>query len=150
MSQLCATHPFALPLLSFAVLFSLTLMLLGRRCAAWRVPTTVVLLVSYGAYGVTYAIEYGPWWVAIAPLVALLAAVGIGLRQRWGTLVTYAISLLFGLYWAWGIVVAIHAGTFTSVPPLEAALSLVPGMAFGLLAGFCCYAVTARRAASDG
>lgn len=142
MNQLCATHPIASPLSSFAVLFSLTLMLLSRRCAGWRVPVAILLLVSYGVYGVADAIGYGLWWLAVVPMAAFLAAAGIGLRRRWGTLATYAISLLFGLYWVWGIVVAIRAGWFTSVPPLQAALSLVPGMAYVLLAGFCCYAAT--------
>jgi hypothetical protein len=147
--QLCTAHPIVSPLLSFALLFFLTLMLLSRRCMVWRVPIAVLLLVSYGLYGIADAIGYGVWWIALVPAVALLAAIGLGLRQRWGTLLTYAISVLFGVYWVWGILAAIRAGTFASRPPLEVALSFVPGMAFALLAGFCCYVVaTPRRGAT--
>lgn len=148
MRQLCTAHPIASPLVSFALLFLLTVMLLSRRCAAWRLPIAILLLVSYGLYGIAAAIGYGAWWIALVPTVALVAAIGLSLRERWGALLTYSISLLFGVYWVWGVIAATRAGTFASQPPLEAALSFVPGMAFALLAGFCCYAAAATRRAA--
>jgi len=138
--QVCTGHPIASPLLSFALLFSVTLLLLSRRCARWRVPIAVLLLLAYGVYGIAYAVSHRAWWTALVPIAALVAAIGVGLRQRWGALLTYAITLLFGLYWAWGIFAAKRAGFFASEPALESALSFVPGMAGMLLAGFCCYA----------
>jgi hypothetical protein len=63
-----------------------------------------------------------------------------------GTIVTYAISALFVTYWSSGVIAAARAGAFQSSPPLQAALMLVPGIAFGLLAGFCCYASRSRVA----
>ena len=144
--QLCTDHPIASPLVSFALLFSLTLLLLSRRCTTWRVPIAVVLLAGYGLYGVAAAFGYGLWWIALVPIAALLAAIGVGLRERWGTLLTYAISILFGIYWGWGIFS--ETSTFASRDPLEVALSFVPGMAYALLAGFCCYVTTPRRAAT--
>lgn len=38
----------------------------------------------------------------------------------------------------------VSTGVFQTRPPLEAALMLVPGIAFGPLAGFCCYACRQR------
>ncbi len=77
-------------------------------------------------------------------MTALAAAIGVALRARWGTLVTYAISALFAIYWSWSVIAGARAGEFQSNPPLVAALMLVPGIAFGLVAGFCCYASRPR------
>jgi hypothetical protein len=137
---LCDSHRLASSLMSIAFLFALTLMALSRRSAAFRRPIAVLLLLAYGLYGLDDAFESQLWWLAVLPAVALAAALGIALRARWGTLVTYAISALFVIYWSWGIITAARVGIFQSRPPLEAALMLVPGIAFGLLAGFCCYA----------
>jgi hypothetical protein len=136
---LCHAHPVVSSILSFTILVALTLLVLSRRCAAWRLPLAVVLLLTYGIYGVVDAIGYRVWWLALAPLVAVVAAVGVGLRARWGTLLTYALSALFALYWTWGVVTVARSGAFFSRSPLLGALTLVPGLAFGLLAGFCCY-----------
>lgn len=116
--------------------------MLSRRCARWRVPLAVLLLLSYGMYGIVDAIGYQLWWLALVPIVsivAIAAAVGVGLRARWGSLLTYAISVLFVLYWLWGVIALARAGFFGSRSPLEGVLTLVPGVAFFLLAGFCCY-----------
>lgn len=137
---LCHTHWFASPLLSFAFLFALTLLVLSRRSAAFRRPLAVLLLLAYAVYGLVDTFEFQLGWLAIVPVVALIAAIGVALKVRWGTLVTYAISALFVIYWLWGVITAARVGFFQSRPPLEAALSLVPGIAFGLLAGFCSYA----------
>jgi hypothetical protein len=136
----CHSHPFVSSALSFMTLLVLTLLALSRRRAQWRMPLAVVLLLTYGLYGVVDAIGYRAWWLALAPVVAAAAAVGVGLRARWGTLMTYAVSALFALYWTWFVAAAALNGTFSSRPPLFGALMLVPGIAFGLLAGFCCYA----------
>ena len=137
---LCHAHWLASPLLSFAVVFAFTLLVLSRRSAACRRPLAVLLLLAYALYGVVDAFELQLWWLALVPVTALIAAIGVALKARWGALVTYAISALFVIYWLWGIITAARVGVFQSVPPLEAALTLVPGVAFGLLAGFCCYA----------
>ena len=84
--------------------------------------------------------EFQFWWLALIPVAALIAAIGVALKARWGTFVTYAMSALFVIYWSWGVIRAARVGVFQSRPPLEAALSLIPGIAFGLLAGFCSYA----------
>jgi hypothetical protein len=147
--RICRVHPIMSPTLSFATLLAITFLVLSRRCAAWRIPLAVVLLLSYGIYGIVEAIEYRAWWLALAPVVALAAAVGVGLRARWGALLTYVISILFALYWLWGIVTVARDGTLFSLP--FGALMLVPGAAVLLLAGFCCYAISrvSRTAASD-
>jgi hypothetical protein len=145
---LCHSHSVASSILLFAILFVFTVLVLSRRCVAWRVPIAAVLLVSYGIYGIIDAIEYQLWWLALVPVVALAAAAGIGLRARWGTLLTYAIAALFALYWSWGVVMAVRGGVFGSRPLLENALMLVPGIAFGLLAGFCCYVSAGVRLAT--
>jgi hypothetical protein len=137
---LCGMHPLVSSALSFVILFALTLTVLSHRRTAWRVPVAVLLLLSYGVYGIVDAIGYRAWWLALVPVCALAAAGGIGLRARWGTLLTYAISALFALYWAWGVLTAARNGVFLSQSPLMGGLMLVPGIAFGLLAGFCCYA----------
>ena len=141
----CHAHPLVSSALSFITLLVLTLLVLSRRCAQWRVPLAVVLLLTYGIYGVADAIGYRTWWLALAPVVAAAAAVGVGLRARWGTLMTYAVSTLFALYWIWSVAAAVLNGTFSSRPPLFGALMLVPGIAFGLLAGFCCYASSGMK-----
>jgi hypothetical protein len=137
---LCRVHPLVSSALSFVFLFALTLVVLSHTRATWRVPLAVMLLLSYGVYGIVDAIGYRAWWLALVPVCALAAAVGVGLRARWGTLLTYAICSLFALYWAWGVITAARSGAFLSQPSLVRALMLVPGIAFGLLAGFCCYA----------
>lgn len=137
--DICHAHPILSPGVSFVTLFAVTLLLLSRRCAAWRLPLAVILLAGYGIYGIVEAIHYRAWWLALAPLVALASAVGVGLRARWGALVTYALSTLFVLYWIWGIVTAARNGIFASRSALVDALMLVPGAAFLLLAGFCSY-----------
>jgi hypothetical protein len=146
--SLCHTHSIASPLLSFACLFALTLLVLSRRSAAFRRPLAVLFLLAYAIYGLVEAFEYQLWWLALVPVAALAAAIGVALRARWGTLATYAISALFVIYWLWGVITAALGGVFQSRPPLEAALMLVPGIAFGLLAGFCCYACRPRAAQS--
>ena len=141
---LCHTHRFASSLLSFAFLFALTLLVLSRRSAAFRRPLAVLLLFAYGLYGLVDTFEFRLWWLALLTVAVLVAAIGVALKARWGSLVTYAISALFVIYWLWGVITAARVGYFQSRPPLEAALSLVPGIAFGLLAGFCCYASKPR------
>lgn len=139
----------AMWILLFSLLFALTLYVLSHDCVKWRVPIAVVILVTYGIYGIVDAFGYRLWWFGLVPFVALIAAVGVSLRARWGTLVTYAKSVLFALYWSWGIFTAVNDGYFDSRPALEGALSFVPGIAFLLLAGFCCYsASSAPRATS--
>ncbi len=142
---LCHSHSIASSILLFGVLLALTLFALSRRCMAWRVPMAVVVLLSYGIYGIIDVIGYRLWWLALVPVVALAAAAGVGLRARWGTLLTYAISALFALFWSWGVVTAARVGLFRSQPFLKAVLMLVPGIAFGLLAGFCCYVSSSGR-----
>jgi hypothetical protein len=105
-----------------------------------RRPLAVLLLLAYAIYGLVEAFEYQLWWLALVPVAALAAGIGVALRARWGTLTTYAISILFVMYWLWGVITAALGGVFQSRPPLQAGLMLVPGIAFGLLAGFCCYA----------
>jgi hypothetical protein len=115
-----------------------------------RRPLAVLLLLSYGVYGVVDATGYGLWWRALVPVAALAAAVGVWLRARWGTLLTYAVAVLYALYWAWATIAAAGAGYFSSQPPLKGALALVPGIAFGLLAGFCCYVSSAAQSGNGG
>jgi hypothetical protein len=100
----------------------------------------VLLLIAYAIYGISYAFRYQAWWLALVPVAALAAAIGVALRARWGSLLIYAISALYAIYWSWGVVTAARTGVFQSVRPLQAALMLVPEIAFILLAGFCCYA----------
>ena len=142
---LCHAYPVVSSILSFIIFLALTLFVLSRRCATWRVPLAVVLLLIYGTYGIVDAIGYQAWWLALAPVVAVAAAVGVGLRARWGALLTYAVAAIFALYWTWGVVTAVRNGVFLSRPPLMGALMMVPGIAFALLAGFCCYASSGGR-----
>lgn len=137
--QICHAHPIGSAGLSFVTLFAITLLLLSRRCAGWRLPLAVVLLASYGIYGIVEAIRHRAWWLALAPLAALASAVGVGLRARWSALLTCTLSTLFLLYWIWDIVTAARNGTFASRSALIDVLMLVPGAAFLLLAGFCSY-----------
>ena len=128
----------------FVGLFSLTLVLLSRRYAIVRRPTAVVLLAAYSVYGFHYAFEYQSWWLTLVPLAFMAAAVGVALRTRWGTWATYGTTTLFLGNWLWGIIAAARAGTFESLRPLQSALMFVPGIAYVLLAGYCCYACTQR------
>lgn len=137
--RVCHAHPIVSPGLSVVALFAITLLLLGRRCAVLRMPLAAIVLASYGIYGIVEAIHYRAWWLALAPVLALASAVGVGLRARWGALLTYALSTFFVLYWIWGVVVAVRNGTFVSRSPLIDVLMLVPGTAFLLFAGFCTY-----------
>lgn len=137
--KICHAHPIVSPGLSFVTLFAITLLLLSRRCTVWRLPLAVILLAGCGIYGIVEAIHYRAWWLALAPLVALASAVGIGLRARWGALLTYALSTLFVVYWIWGIVTAARNGILDSRSALVGVLMLVPGTAVLLLAGFCSY-----------
>jgi hypothetical protein len=77
----CHTHRIASPIFVFAVLLALTLLALSRRFLAWRVPLAVVLLLSYGVYGISDAVNYRLWWLALVPVIALAAAAGVGLRN---------------------------------------------------------------------
>jgi hypothetical protein len=137
--QMCHAHPIVSPGLSFVTLFAITLLVLSRRCAAWRLPLAVVVLASYGIYEIVEAVHYRAWSLALAPLVALGSAVGVGLRASWGAFLTCALSTFFVVYWIWGVVTAARNGTFVSRSALIDVLMLVPGTAFLLLAGFCCY-----------
>ena len=140
----CKTHPLASLLLTFPLLFALTLLMLSRRFAAFRRPVAVLLLAAYAVYVAHQAFEFRLWSLALLAMAFGAGALGVGMRTRWGTRVTYAISALFVLYWLWGVVMAAREGVFQMSPPLEAALSLAPGITFGLLAGFCCYACRQR------
>lgn len=135
-------HRIAIGIVLFALLFSLTLYVLSHALEKWRVPIAVVILLTYAIYGIIDAFGYRLWWLGLVPFGALIAAVGVGLRTRWGTLVTYAISILFTLYWSWEIFMVATGGYFESRPVLEGALSFVPGIAFLLLASFCCYSAS--------
>lgn len=137
--QVCHGHPIVSAGLSFVTLFAITLLLLSRRWAASRLSLAVMLLACYGIYGVVEAVQYRAWWLALGPLVALASGVGVGLRARWGALLTCALSTLFVLYWIWSIVTAARNATFVSRSALIDVLMLVPGTAMLLLAGFCSY-----------
>jgi hypothetical protein len=132
------------------VLFTALMLLLGKHFVAFRRPISVFLLLLYGVYGILYAIEWRVWWPALVPIGSVLAAVGIALRKVWGRLIVCAFSLVFTLYWCWSVAYAVLSGYMTSVRPLEAALSLVPGIAFVLLAGFCCYVTIQQRNSETG
>ena len=127
----------------FVGLFELTLVLLSRRYAIVRRPIAVVLLGAYSVYGFNYAYEYQLWWLTLVPSASMAAAVGVALKTRWGTWATYGTTTLFLGYWLWGIIAAARMGTFESISPLQSALMFVPGIAYALLAGYCCYACTA-------
>ncbi len=146
----CHTHSIVSPLLTFVLLLALALFVLSRRCINLRLPLAILFLLSYGIYGVVDATGYGLWWRALVPVIALAAAVGVGLRARWGTLLTYAVSALYALVWSWAAIAAARAGYFGSQPSLKGALSLVPGVAFALLFGFCCYAASGTRPGNGG
>ena len=115
---LCHTHRFASPLVSFAFLFALTLLVLSRRSATFRRPFAVLLLLAYALYSVVDTFEFRFWWLALLTVATLIAAIGVALKARWGALVTYAISALFVIYWSWGVITAARVGFFQSRPPI--------------------------------
>jgi hypothetical protein len=141
---ICHTHRVSFWLLCFGCLFLLTLLVLSRRSTAFRRPLAVLLMLAYTLFAFGQAFEYQLWWFALVPSATLAAAIGIALRTQWGTFLTYAVSALLLVNWLWGIVTAARVGVFQSNPPVLAALMLVPGIAFLLLAGFCCYASRVR------
>ena len=138
--SLCQTHSLLSWVLTFAVLFAVTLLALSTRFARLRNWFAVGLLVAYAAYGFVSVFDYRTWQLAPLPLAVLIAAVGVALKARWGTFATYAVTAVFAIYIVWGLIAAARAGYLRSVPPLEACLAFVPGVTFLLLAGFCCYA----------
>jgi uncharacterized membrane protein (UPF0136 family) len=147
---LCGNHVPRTLLILIPFLFVVLLFLLGKRSVIFRRPISVLLLVIYGIYGILDSFEWRAWWLALVPIGALLAAVGIVSGNAWGRVLIWALSLLFALYWIWSIGVAIHSGYLTSARPFQSALSLVPGIAFGLLAGFCCYVAIQQRNSETG
>lgn len=137
---LCDNHPITFLLAPFVCLFAVTMLTLSNRYSTLRRPLAVFLLLAYSAYGFVEVFQSRSWLLALVPVSTVAAATGVALKARWGALMTYAISALFLIYWVWGVVTAARVGVFQSRPPLEAALMLIPGICFGLLAGFCSYA----------
>jgi hypothetical protein len=137
-------------LLLIPVFFIALMLLLGKHCVAYRRTMSVLLLSTYGIYAAFESVNLHAWWQVSFSVAMLLAAVGIALRKRWGSVLVCALSLLFGVYYIWSVGVAVHSGYLKTVRPLEAALSFVPGIAFGLLAGFCCYVAIRQRRSEPG
>ena len=75
----------------------------------------------------------------MAGLFALLAAAGVIRSQRWSTFVVYIIALVISAEWLWYIWVIYHAGYFLTIPFGQIVISLVPGVAVVVMAGYCCY-----------
>ena len=148
-ASICHARPI-LWLACFVGLLSFTLVLLSRRYAIVRRPIAAALLAAYSIYGFDYAFEYKSWWLTLVPSAFMAAAVGVALRTRWGTWMTYITTTLFLGNWLWAIIAAARIGTFESVPPLQTALMFVPGVAYALLAGYCCYACAPRDGMSAG
>src|SRR5438309_217735 len=74
---LCGNHVPRTWLILIPFLFVVLMLLLGKRSVVFRRPISVLLLVIYGIYGVLDSFEWRAWWLALVPIGALLAAIGI-------------------------------------------------------------------------
>jgi len=126
-------------LLLIPVLFIAFMFLLGKHSLAYRRTMSVLLLSTYGIFAAFETVNSHAWWQVPFSVSVLLAAIGIALRKKWGSVLVCALSLVFAVIYAWSVVTGIQSGYIKTVRPLEAVLSFMPGIAFGLLAGFCCY-----------
>ena len=138
--KICSKHQLTVNLLAFAVLACATVFLLSRRAVVFRRPIAVLLLLVFTVYASIYAWQTRLWWHAVVAIAILAASIGVALRTRWGAIVTYALTALYVTYWLWAVVRSVQMGFFEANRPLVSALTLVPGIAYMLLAGFCCYA----------
>jgi hypothetical protein len=85
-------------LLLIPVFFIALMLLLGKHCVAYRRTMSVLLLSTYGIYAAFESVKLHAWWQVSFSVAMLLAAVGIALRKRWGSVLVCALSLLFVLH----------------------------------------------------
>jgi hypothetical protein len=147
---LCAHNVWVFWLLSAPILFTLILLLLGKHFAPFRHHAVVALLAVYGLYGLFTLSGNHTWRTMIVPAAALVAAVGVAVRQRWARYLVYVIALLLAVQWSYFVWTAAISGYFRDSGVGRSILSLLPGAAFLLLVTFCCYGVTTQRASERG
>ena len=92
------------------------------------IPLVAVLLAVYGAYIVWVAFEsHTLLWLPLA-FLALVAAVGLLLNQRWSRYLVYSVSLFIVSAWVIGFVGNVNRGFWPYPNPFSSAISLIPGM----------------------
>jgi hypothetical protein len=104
-----------------------------------HVAALILVLVSYGVWSISTAISGRMWDYIVGGLVALVAATGVILSQRWARAAIYILAALVTCGWLWYVWLAIRVGYFAHRRVLEGALALVPGVAMICVAGYCCF-----------
>lgn len=137
-------------LFSAPILFVLVSLLLSARFRSMRVYVVVLLLAAFGINGLlkTLVGAYSWWWIEL-PVAALGGAIGIALRKGWARYCVYTLALVFAITWVYSIWRAIDSGYYHEIGPAQSMLSLLPGLAFALLAAFCGYVVTYQLKSND-
>jgi hypothetical protein len=142
---ICGPNVWVFWLVSAPLLCVLIVLLLGKRLAPFRRHAAVVLLATYGLYGLIEWIGRHDWWMALSPAVALIAATAVALGKRWARFLVYALAIALVVLWGYAVLIAGLYGYFRDVGAGMAILSLLPGVAFLLFAAFCCYSVANRK-----
>lgn len=137
-------------LMSIPVLFALLSFLLGASVRRSRVHIVVLVLAAFGIYAAFNSLENRSWWWVEVPVLALAAAFGVALRKRWARYVVYALTLVYAVAWGYSICRGVVVGLFHEYGAARSVLSLLPGIAFALVAAFCCYVVTFQLTSGDG
>jgi hypothetical protein len=87
---------------------------------------------------------------AIGPVASIVAAAGVGLRQRWSRPLVLLLAVLFVGTWLYYLWRAVAGGFFHGWLLLKVVISLLPGLFFSSIAAFCCYVVVVRLRRSQG
>jgi hypothetical protein len=145
----CGHNVWAFWLLTAPPLFALFAVLLGSQLRRFRRRMVVILLAVYGLYGLAHLVGINAWWVAVFPVVTLVAAAGVALGKRWARYLVYVLSLVWVAQWSYYVWLAVNSGYFRSSGVELSILSLLPGAAFLLLVTFCCYVVTVLQPTAE-
>jgi hypothetical protein len=113
-----------------------------------HITLLTLVLVLYGCWSISAAARVHLWSSVVGGLLALVAAAGVVKSKRWSSFVVYIIAVVFSAEWLWYIWVIHHAGYFSTIPFARVVVSLVPGVALMVVAGYCCY--VAWRYVSEG
>jgi hypothetical protein len=145
LERVCGSDVESIWLLSGSLFFVLTYGAVGRHGRPFRHFIAAVMLGAYGIYAVVYATREHVWWAWIVGICGLTAAVGVAARRGWARGVVWILALLYLGQWSYHMYLATAGGYFWQIPLGEGIVSLLPWAVYLLMAGYCCYVVSAKE-----
>ena len=97
----------------------------------------VAFLALYCAISVWFSLTHHSWLMLVVGVLAAIACVAAASMLRWSRFLVFALSIGLAATWLYSIYAAARVGYFGPIAWHSIIVSLIPGAAMLVVAGFC-------------